>query len=146
MKNLKIALGSDHAGFELKQKLGIKLEELGYDYKDMGTHNGEAADYPLIARQVAQEVANGNLNRGIIICGSGVGVAITANKTAGIRAANCNDLYCAKMSRLHNDANVLTMGSRVIGEGLAFEILKIWLETDFEGERHQKRVDMIESL
>ncbi len=143
MKKLKIVIGSDHAGFELKEKVRQKLKELGYEYYDMGTYDKTSVDYPLIAKAVAGEVADGKFDRGIIICGSGVGVAIAANKIKGIRAANCNDLYCAKMSRMHNNANILTMGGRVIGEDVAYEIVKIWLETEFEGGRHQKRIDMI---
>jgi len=144
MQNIKIAIGSDHAGYELKEEIKQKLNELFLEHYDFGTYDKTSVDYPIIARDIATRVAEGSFNRGIIICGSGVGVAITANKTRGIRAANCNDLYCAKMSRLHNDANVLTMGGRVVGRDLAFEIVKTWLETEFEGERHKKRVDMIE--
>ena len=143
MKNLKIAIGSDHAGFELKERVRQKLKEFGYEYYDMGTYDKTPVDYPLIAKAIAGEVADGKFDRGIIICGSGVGVAIVANKLKEIRAANCNDLYCAKMSRMHNDANILTMGGRVIGKDVAYEIVKIWLETEFEGGRHQKRIDMI---
>ncbi|HSA07727.1 MAG TPA: ribose 5-phosphate isomerase B [Candidatus Gastranaerophilales bacterium] len=143
MKKFKIAIGSDHAGFELKEKVKLRLEELGHGYYDMGAYDKTSADYPVIARGIALEVADGKYDRGIIICGSGIGVAIAANKIKEIRAANCNDLYSAKMSRLHNDANVLCMGGRVIGEDLAYEIVKIWLSTEFEGGRHQKRVDMI---
>lgn len=143
MKNLMIAIGSDHAGFELKEKLKIKLEDLGYETYDMGTFDKNPVDYPLIAYDVAKEVAAGNYDKGIIICGSGIGVAIAANKIPGIRAATCNDLYSAKMSRKHNDANILTMGGRVIGEDLAYEIAKTWLETEFEGGRHQRRVDLL---
>ena len=144
MQKLKIALGSDHAGFELKEEIKQKLQEMFVEYYDFGTYDKTRVDYPIIARDIAARVADGKFDRGIIICGSGVGVAITANKTRGIRAANCNDIYCAKMSRLHNNANILTLGGRVVGTDVACEIVKIWLETEFEGERHQKRVDMIE--
>ena len=144
MKNLKIAIGSDHGGFELKEKVRKKLEKMGYEYYDMGSYDETPVDYPLVAKAIAGDVADGKFDRGIIICGSGVGVSITANKIPGVRAVNCSELYCAKMSRLHNNANVLTMGGRVIGQDVAFEIVKIWLETEFEGGRHQKRVDMIE--
>lgn len=143
MKNLKIVIGSDHAGFELKEKVKQTLESLELEYYDMGTYDKTPVDYPIIAKGVAASVADGKFDRGIIVCGSGVGVAMSANKITGIRAANCNELYCAKMSRLHNDANVLTLGGRVIGEDLAKEIVKIWLETEFEGGRHQRRIDMI---
>jgi len=144
MQNLKIAIGSDHAGFELKEEIKQKLNELFCEYYDFGTYDKTSVDYPIIAKDIAARVADGAFDRGIIICGSGIGVAISANKIRGVRAANCNDIYCAKMSRLHNDANILTLGGRVVGTGLAFEIVKIWMETEFEGERHQKRVDMIE--
>lgn len=144
MQNLKIAIGSDHAGFDLKEQLKQLLQDMYIEFYDFGTYDKTRVDYPIIAKDIAARVADGSFNRGIIVCGSGVGVAITANKTRGIRAANCNDLYCAKMSRLHNDANILTLGGRIIGTDLAFEIVKTWLETEFEGERHQKRVDMIE--
>lgn len=144
MKNLKIAIGSDHAGFELKEEIKEKLKELLFDYHDFGAYDKNSVDYPVIAKDVATKVAGGDFERGIIVCGSGIGVAIAANKIKGIRAANCNDIYCAKMSRMHNNANILTLGGRVVGNGMAFEIVKAWLETEFEGERHQKRVDMIE--
>jgi len=143
MRNVMIAIGSDHAGFELKEKMKLKLEDLGYETYDMGTFDKNPVDYPLIAYDVAKEVAAGNYDKGIIICGSGIGVAIAANKIPGVRAATCNDLYSAKMSRKHNDANILTMGGRVVGEDLAYEIAKTWLETEFEGGRHQRRVDLL---
>ncbi len=143
MKNLKIVMGSDHAGFELKEKIKKTLEDLELEYYDMGTFDKTSVDYPIIARAVAGEVADGRFDRGIIVCGSGVGVAMSANKIKEIRAANCNDLYCAKMSRLHNDANILTIGGRIVGEDLAAEIVKVWMQTEFEGGRHQRRVDMI---
>ncbi|OGI00600.1 MAG: ribose 5-phosphate isomerase B [Candidatus Melainabacteria bacterium GWF2_37_15] len=144
MKNLKIAIGSDHAGFELKEEIKQKLQELYLEYYDFGTYDKTRVDYPVIAKDIAARVADGKFDRGIIVCGTGIGVAIAANKVRGIRAANCNDIFCAKMSRLHNNANILTLGGRVVGPGLALEIVKTWLETEFEGERHQKRVDMLE--
>lgn len=143
MKKLKIVIGSDHAGFELKEKVKQTLEKFETEYYDMGSFDKTPVDYPIIAKAVAGEVADGKFDRGIIVCGSGVGVAMTANKIKGIRAANCNELYCAKMSRLHNDANILTLGGRVIGEDLAAEIVTVWMETEFEGGRHQKRIDLI---
>jgi len=143
MNKFKIALGSDHAGFELKEKIKAKLEEWLYEVQDMGTYDKTSVDYPIIAKGIAAKVADGDVARGIIICGSGIGVAIAANKVPGARAANCHDIYCAKMSRKHNDANILTMGGRIIGEDMAYEIAQTWLETDFEGGRHQRRVDMI---
>ncbi len=144
MKNIKIAIGSDHAGYELKEEIKQKLQEFFFEYYDFGTYDKTRVDYPVIARDIASRVAEGSFDRGIIVCGSGIGVSITANKTPGIRAANCNDIYCAKMSRRHNNANILALGGRVLGVDLAGEIVKTWLETEFEGERHQKRIDMIE--
>lgn len=144
MEKIKIAIGSDHGGFELKQLVRDYIEKLGYEYKDFGTHNGDSVDYPIIAKEVAKRVSGKEFDRGILVCGSGLGVAIAANKVNGIRAVTCHDVYCAKMSRLHNNANVLTMGGRVISPETAYEIVKIWLETEFEGGRHQRRIDMLE--
>jgi ribose 5-phosphate isomerase B len=144
MRDLEIAIGSDHGGFELKKAVIKFLEENNYKFKDFGVLNGEPIDYPVIAKEVANLVADGTYHKGILICGSGLGVCITANKVKGIRAVTCQDTYCAKMSRAHNDANVLTMGGRVIGTGVACDIVKVWLETEFDGGRHQKRINMIE--
>lgn len=144
MQNLKIAIGSDHAGFELKEEIKKLLKENFYEFYDFGAYDKTSVDYPIIAKEVAKRIADGEFDRGIIVCGSGIGVAIAANKVRGVRAANCNDIYCAKMSRMHNNANVLTLGGRVVGVGIAQEIVKTWLSTEFEGDRHQKRVDMIE--
>ena len=141
---MKIAIGSDHGGFELKEIIKSYIEKLGYDYKDFGAYDKNSIDYPVISKEVARAVAGKDFDRGIVICGSGLGVAIAANKVKGIRAVTCHDTYCAKMSRLHNDANVLTMGGRVVGSDVACEIVKIWLESEFEGGRHQKRIDMLE--
>lgn len=144
MSNTQIAIGSDHGGFELKQVLVSFLEKNNYKFKDFGGYSSEKIDYPKIAQQIAGAVAEGEYSKGVIICGSGLGVAIAANKIKGIRAVTCHDSYCSKMSRAHNNANILTMGGRVLGPDVACEILKIWLETEFEGGRHQLRVDMIE--
>ena len=144
MKNHKIAIGSDHAGFELKKVIIEFLENNGFEFKDFGVFNLGKIDYPIIAKQVACEVANGSFNRGILVCGSGLGVSIAANKVKGIRAVTCTDTYSARMSRAHNDANVLTLGGRVVGPDLACDIVKIWLESEFEGGRHQLRIDMFE--
>ncbi|EKE02208.1 MAG: hypothetical protein ACD_20C00411G0009 [uncultured bacterium] len=144
MENFEIAIGSDHGGFELKKVIISFLEKNGYKFKDFGVYNSEPIDYPVIAKEVANQVANNTCQKGILICGSGIGVAIAANKVKGVRAATCHDTYCAKMSRAHNNANILTMGARVIGPDVALEIVKVWLESDFEGGRHQKRVDMLE--
>ncbi len=140
---MKIAIGSDHAGFQMKAELIKVLSDLGYQYTDFGPNSTDSVDYPDFAEKVATNVSNGNADRGVLICGTGIGMAIVANKFPNIRAAVCNDLYSAKMSRLHNDANVLTIGGRVIGIDLAKEILKVWLSTDFEAGRHERRLDKI---
>lgn len=144
MEKLKIAIGSDHGGFELKAKIAEYLKSKGIEIKDFGTFTNESCDYPVFAKEVATEVANGSFNRGILICGTGIGVSIVANKIKGIRAALCFDTFCAKMSREHNNANILCLGQRVLSQDLALEIVDIWLKTDFEGGRHQRRVDLIE--
>jgi len=142
----KIILGSDHGGFELKEVLKKFLMDLGYDVEDVGTHSTESVDYPDYAHLVAQKVAQDKGRRGVVIDGAGVGSAIAANKVPGIRAVTCHDVYTARNSRQHNDANVLTLGSRVLGIDVAKEILKVWLETDFGGGRHKKRVDKIMAI
>jgi len=143
---MRVAIGADHAGFPLKQRLIGTLERLGHQVDDRGTHDETPVDYPPICAEVARLVASGRADRGIVIGGSGQGEQITANKVRGIRAALCNDLYTARLSRAHNDANVLAMGGRVIGFGLAEEILTLWLATAFEGGRHQRRVDQITEI
>ena len=142
---IKIAIGSDHGGFELKNIIKDFLITNNYDVQDFGIFKKEPVNYPEIARAVSTSVADGETNKGILICGSGLGMAIAANKIKGIRAVTCSETYSAKMSRLHNNANILTMGQRVIGEDVALEIVKTWLKTEFEGGRHQVRVDMIEA-
>ena len=143
---MRIAIGADHAGFALKQHLLGVLHKLGHDVDDRGTHSGEAVDYPRICADVGRAVAEGTADRGIVLGGSGQGEQMSANKVPGVRAALCNDLYTAPMSRAHNDANVLAIGGRVVGIGLADEILELWLDTPFEGGRHQRRVDLISEL
>ena len=143
---MRIAIGADHAGFPLKQHLVGTLERLGYDVDDLGTHSTDPVDYPGICAEVARSVVDRRAERGIVIGGSGQGEQIAANKVPGVRAALCNDLYTARMSREHNDANVLAMGGRIVGAGLADEILKLWLDTPFQGGRHQRRVDQIMQL
>ncbi len=140
---MRIAIGTDHAGFLLKEHLRQTLERLGHTVDDRGTHSEEAVDYPPICIAVGKAVAEGRADRGIVLGGSGQGEQIAANKVAGVRAALCNDLYTARLSRLHNDANVLSMGGRIVAFGLADEILTLWLETPFEGGRHQRRLDQI---
>jgi ribose 5-phosphate isomerase B len=140
---MRIAIGSDHAGFTLKRHLVNVLMKLGHDVDDRGTHNEDAVDYPPICAEVARAVTAGAAERGIVVGGSGQGEQMAANKVAGIRAALCNDLYTARMSRAHNDANVLALGGRIVAPGLADEIVALWLRTPFEGGRHQRRVDQI---
>jgi ribose 5-phosphate isomerase B len=143
---MRVAIGADHAGFILKEHLKSTLAALGHDVQDVGTHTDASVDYPPICAAVGRAVVEGRVDRGIILGGSGQGEQIAANKVDGVRAALCNDLYTARMSRLHNDANVLTMGGRIVAEGLADEILKLWLETPFEGGRHQRRLDQIAEI
>ena len=138
-----IALGADHGGFPLKEAIKKQLQQSGYHIVDMGTHNAEAVDYPDFAYSVATAVAKGECKRGIMIDGAGIGSAMVANKVPGIRAANCHNLFEVKNSREHNDANILTLGGRVIGDALAAEMVRLWLETPFAGGRHQQRVDKI---
>jgi len=143
---MRIAIGADHAGFSLKQHLAGTLAGLSHDVEDLGTHTTEPVDYPEVCARVAQAVVEGRAERGIIVGGSGQGEQIAANKIAGIRAALCNDLYTARMSRAHNDANILTLGARVVAAGLADEIVTLWLQTSFEGGRHQRRLEQIAAL
>ena len=140
-----IAIGSDHGGFALKQALMAHLDRRGLAYRDFGTYSDASCDYPVYAKVVANAVVSGECERGIIICGTGIGVSITANKIPGIRAALCGDCFSAEATRLHNDANVLCMGARVVGEGLALKIADTFLDTPFSNdERHIRRISMIE--
>ena len=143
---MRIAIGADHAGFALKQHLVAALTRLGHQIDDLGTHSSEPVDYPDICARVARAVVAHRADRGIVIGGSGQGEQMAANKVRGTRAALCNDLYTARMSRQHNDANVLAMGGRIVGCGLADEIVGVWLSTEFEGGRHQRRIDQIAAL
>jgi ribose 5-phosphate isomerase B len=144
MDHLKVAIGSDHGGFRYKESIIDYLKVRDIEYIDVGTYTPESCDYPEIARKVAELVTSGKVDRGILVCGTGIGVSIAANKVHGIRAALCSDTYSARVSRAHNNANVLCIGERVIGEHLALDITDIWLKTGFEGGRHKRRVDMIE--
>jgi ribose 5-phosphate isomerase B len=140
-----IAIGSDHGGFELKQEIMAHLKKRGLEYRDFGTYTPESCDYPVYGKAVAHAVASGECERGIIICGTGIGISITANKIPGIRAALCTDCFCAEATRLHNDANILALGGRVVGPGLALKIVDTFLDTPFSGdERHKRRISMIE--
>ena len=143
---MRIAIGADHAGFALKQHVVKTLGRLGHDVDDRGTHSQEPVDYPPICAEVARAVAEGRADRGIVLGGTGQGEQITANKIPGIRAALCNDLYSARLSRAHNDANVLSMGGRIVAPELADEIVRVWLTTAFDGGRHQRRLDQIAAL
>ncbi|MGB9593471.1 MAG: ribose 5-phosphate isomerase B [Anaerolineae bacterium] len=141
---MKIAIGADHAGVDLKDAICQHLQAQGHDVQDFGTRSHESTDYPDYARPVAEAVAAGQFDRGILICGTGQGMVMTANKVRGIRAAVCLDTYSARMSREHNNANVLCLGGRVVGPGLALDIVDIWLRTEFsDSPRHQRRVDKI---
>jgi ribose 5-phosphate isomerase B len=143
---MRVAIGADHAGFELKEHLRAALAADGHDVVDCGTDSTASVDYPPICAAVGRLVAGGEVDRGIVLGGSGQGEQIAANKVHGVRAALCNDLYLARMSRLHNDANVLSIGGRIVAPGLAEEILRLWLATEFEGGRHQRRLDQIADL
>jgi len=141
-----IALASDHGGFELKEDIKDFLESSGYEFTDLGTHNNDSVDYPDYGIELSRKVANGDFDKGILICGTGIGMSIVANKIPGIRAALVSDVFSARMSTEHNNANVLVIGGRVTGKGLASELVKAWLEAKFEGGRHQNRLDKIAEL
>ncbi len=143
---MRIAVGADHAGYELKEKLKFHLERLGYAVEDCGTVSSDSCDYPDFAHAVACRVASGAAQRGVLVCGSGIGMAIAANKTPGVRAANISSEYEARMSREHNDLNVLTLGSRILAEEQAIAILDAWLNTRFAGGRHQQRLEKLAAL
>ncbi len=145
MENLRIAIGSDHGGYEYKEQIVSHLKEKGYECVDVGTYSTDSCDYPVIARAVTTKITTGEVDRGILICGTGIGMSIVANKVKGIRAALCGDTFSARASRAHNNSNVLCLGERVIGINLAMDIVDIWLESKFEGGRHQRRVDMMEN-
>lgn len=140
----QIAIGCDHVGFELKTHIIEHLQSKGYGIKDFGTHSTERTDYPLFAKAVADAVTKGECEKGILVCGTGVGISIAANKVKGVRAVVCSEPYSALLSRAHNDTNVLALGSRVVGRDLALMIVDSWLGGEFEGGRHKIRVDMIE--
>jgi ribose 5-phosphate isomerase B len=140
---MEMVIGSDHAGFELKEDLRAYLGELNVPVVDLGVRSSDPVDYPDIAAALAAKISRGEVERGILICGSGIGMSIVANRFGGVRGALCHDLYTAKISREHNNANLLILGGRLTGKGLAREILKMWLNTEFQGGRHQKRLDKI---
>ena len=141
-----IALGSDHAGRGLKEEIKKLLDERGLEYVDFGTDSDESCDYPVFGFAAASAVASGKCERGLLFCGTGVGISLAANKVKGIRCVVCSEPYSARMSRLHNNSNMLALGSRVVGTELARMIVETWLDTDFEGGRHQRRVDLISAI
>ena len=143
---MRIIIGSDHGGYDLKQIVVKFLTQLGHQVQDIGTHSDESVDYPEYAVQVARSVTDGLSDRGILICGSGIGMCMTANRIKGARAALVSEPYAARMSRRHNDSNILCLGGRLLGDQLALEIVNAWLQEEFEGGRHQRRVDLIEQL
>lgn len=141
---MKIAIGCDHAGYELKETVKNKLTKEGYELIDLGTNSSESVDYPIYGRAVGEKVASGECDKGIAICGTGIGISISCNKVKGVRAALCNTEHLAKMSREHNDANVLCLGAREIDKELALKIVDKWLSTDFLGGKHLRRIKMLE--
>ncbi|MFA6054957.1 MAG: ribose 5-phosphate isomerase B [Thermodesulfovibrionales bacterium] len=143
---MTIAIGCDHAGVELKNELLSLLNNLRIQYTDYGTDSPESVDYPDFGEKVSDAVSSGKIESGILICGTGIGMSIVANKFPGVRASLCNDLFTAKMSRLHNDANILVIGGRIVGKDLAKEIVKTWVSTPFEGDRHRRRLDKITKI
>ena len=146
MKTNKVAIGCDHAGFELKCKIIEHLKERGYDVSDVGTDSTASCDYPIFAEKVAHAVTSGASELGILVCGTGIGMSMAANKCRGIRACACSDTFSARLTRNHNDANILCIGARVVGEGLAYDLVDAFLTAEFEGGKHQRRVDLITSL
>jgi len=142
----KIAIASDHAGRELKDDIAAFMRDEGFDVVDMGVNNDHSVDYPDYGIPVAERVSEGEFRRGVLICGTGVGMSILANKFPGIRAALVNDVYTARMVKEHNDANILVIGGRVVGKGLAREIVRIWIKAEFQGGRHQRRLDKIRAI
>ncbi len=141
-----IGIASDHGGFDLKANIVSFLSELGYELRDMGPDNSNPVDYPDYGISVAQAITSNKVSRGIVICGTGIGMSIVVNRFPGIRGSLCTDVFTAKLSREHNDSNILIMGGRVVGHGLAKEIVRVWLNTRFEGGRHQKRLDKINRI
>jgi ribose 5-phosphate isomerase B len=143
---LKIAIGSDHGGYALKEQIRRWVAELGHEVDDLGCDSADSVDYPVYAIAVARKVASGAADLGILVCGTGLGMSMAANKVKGVRAAVCNDLYCAEHARAHNDANVMTIGARVVNNTDARQIVEVFLNTKFEGGRHARRVDQIMAI
>lgn len=143
---MKVAVGNDHGGLALKETVISLLREMGHDVVDLGTNSGDSCDYPDFAGKVAEGVGSGAYDRGVLICGTGIGMSIAANKVKGVRAALCNEIFSARMARAHNDANILCLGARVVGPGVAAEIVKAFFTTEFEAGRHARRVEKIRLL
>lgn len=141
-----LAIGCDHGGYELKEEVKKHLDERKIEYKDFGCYSTASVDYPAVACEVGHAVASGECYRGLLFCGTGIGISIAANKVKGIRAACCSDYFSAKLTRMHNDANILCMGGRVVGAGLACELVDVFIDTEFEGGRHARRVSMITDI
>ncbi len=143
---MKIAIGSDHGGYNLKEEIKKHLEKKGFEYVDYGTDSNESVDYPEFGQKVGESVTSGECEKGIVVCGTGIGISISANKVPGIRCAVVSDTFSAEMSRAHNNANILALGERVVGVGLALRIVDTWLTTEFEGGRHERRVSKIMNI
>lgn len=143
---MKIGIASDHGGYNLKEEIKIYLENKGYEIIDFGTNSNDSVDYPDYGQTVAEAVVNKEVEKGIVCCGTGIGISIAANKVPGIRCAVVSDTFSAKMCRAHNNANMLSLGERVVGRGLALEIVEAWLTTEFEGDRHARRIDKISKI
>ncbi len=146
MKTNKIVIGCDHAGFELKGKVIEHLKARGFDIQDVGTDSTASCDYPLFAKALCKKLQDGEAELGILICGTGIGMSMAANKCKGIRACACSDTFSARLTRNHNDANVLCIGARVVGEGLAYDLVDAFLDAEFEGGKHQRRIDLITAI
>lgn len=145
-KNFKIVIGCDHAAVDMKNRIVYELREQGYQITDVGTHTNESCDYPVIAHALCEKIQDGSNSKGILICGTGIGMSMAANKHHGIRAACCSEPYSAQLTRQHNDANVLCFGARVVGLGTALQLVEAFLNTEYEGGRHQRRVDMVNHI
>lgn len=143
---MKIAIGSDHAGFSLKEIISEYLKEIGHEPVDFGSYSDESTDYPIYAKKVASQVADGTCKLGILVCGTGVGISVAANKVKGIRAVVCSEPLTARLSREHNNSNILAFGARIVGNEMAKMIVREWLDAEFDGDRHDKRVNMISSI
>lgn len=142
----KIVLGADHGGYELKNKIKDHLISRGFEVADVGTDSAESCDYPIYAERLCEKIQGGDAELGILVCGTGIGMSIAANKHRGIRAACCSDTFSARLTRLHNNANVLCLGARVVGAGLALDLVNAFVDAEFEGERHARRLSMIEKI